>query len=173
MMMVLMIPMGKFSRLRPVQSVKHIVDQQGGLVIGVTSESVLAIAVETPSLTDTNGVSVGSTVSSIFLNVQVASTTAAALSNVYMAVYKNQGGNVAPINPQAVGQVDNRRLVFHQEMIMVEKKVDGIPRTLFKGVIRIPRGYRRFGFGDELIITLRAPGVTMDFCIQTIYKEFR
>ncbi len=165
--------MTRFSRLRPVQSLKHIKDIQGGLVIGTVSQNTLVIAKDAPVLANASDVQTGSTVSSIFLNVQVYATSTAALANVYMAVYKSPGGNINTIDPQTVGVDDDKRYVIHQEMTMVEKNTTGIPRTLFKGVIRIPRGYKRFGYNDVLVIVLKSPGVTMDFCVQCIYKEFR
>lgn len=165
--------MSRLTRLRPVQSIKHIVDVQGGLLVNTTVVNTLVNVVDTPSVGTTNGVLAGSSVNSIFLNVQVAATSTAALANVYMAVYKNPGGNIATVDPQIVGGNDNKRYVIHQEMLMTEKNTTAIPRTLFKGVIRLPRGMKRFTYGDKLEITLKSPGTTYDFCYQTIYKEFR
>ncbi len=165
--------MGKFTRLRPVQSLKHIVDIQGGLTIGANTLNDLVVAKDAPVLGNPAEVQTGSTVGSIFLNVQVSATSTAALANVYMAIYKSPGDNLSAINPTNTGINDSKRFVIHQEMIMTEKNTTAIPRTLFKGVINIPRSYKRFGYNDALIIVLRSPGVTMDFCFQCIYKEFR
>ncbi len=165
--------MPRFTRLRPVRSLKHIIDQQGGLTAGTTSVNLIVSATDTPVLTDVDGVETGATVGSIFLNVQVAAIGTAALANVYMAVYKDPGGNVGTINPSSIGSSDNKKFVIHQEMIMTEKNTTAIPRTLFKGVIRIPRGYKRFGYNDQLKISLNSPGVDYEFCYQAIYKEFR
>ncbi len=165
--------MARFTRLRPVRSIKHIFDKQGSLGIGTTVIEDLVTATDTPTLADIDGVETGATVGSIFLNVQVAATTAAALANVYFAVYKDPGGAIGTLSPQTLGSDDNKKQVIHQEMLMVERRVDGIARTLFKGVIRIPRGYKRFGYNDKLRLALKAPGVTMDYCVQCIYKEFR
>ncbi len=158
-------------RLRPVHSIKHIVDTQGGLVAGTKQDIVLVVANDDPTSTG-NQVETGATVSSIFLNVQVASTGSAALANVYMYVMKNPGNNMAEVDGNVVGASDIKKFVIHQEMTMSEKNATGIPRTLFKGVIRIPRGYKRFGVDDRLILSLFAPGVNFDFCAQTIYKSF-
>ncbi len=165
--------MPRFTRLRPVQSLKHIVDTQGGLTVGTVAVNTLVKSVDAPALANAEQVQTGSTVGSIFLNVQVASTSTAALSNVYMAVYKNPSNTVGTIDPQTVGTNEDKRFVIHQEMIMTEKNTTAIPRTLFKGVIRIPRGYKRFGYSDQLKITLKSPGITYDFCFQCIFKEFR
>ncbi len=165
--------MARFSRLHPVKSVKHIVDKQGGLLVNTVVAEEPIVSVEAPVLATTKQVETACTVSSVFLNVQVAATSTAALANVYMAVYKNPGGSISNIDPASVGTSDNKRFVIHQEMIMTEKNTTAIPRTLFKGVIRIPRGYKRFAVNDKLMMTLKSPGVTMDYCFQMIFKEFR
>ncbi len=162
----------RHSSLRPVHTLKHIIDIQGGLVIATGSVNDLVVAVAAPDVQATaNVVEEGSTVNAIFLNIQVAASSTAALANVYMYVVKNGGNQLALVNANAVGLSAIRKYVIHQEMIMTEKNTTAIPRTLFKGVIRIPRGYKRFGLDDKLQVVLFSPGVTMDFCIQCIYKE--
>jgi len=172
-MMVQTILMGRFTRLRPVNSIKHVVDKQGGLVLNVKTDETLILSVDAPTVANTPQVVTGSTVGSIFLNVQVAASSTAALANVYMYVLKNPGGNLTEVNANVVGGSDIKKFVIHQEMIMTEKNTTAIPRTLFKGVIRIPPRMKRFGTNDSLILSLFAPGVNFDYCVQCIYKEFR
>ncbi len=165
--------MSRFTRLRPVQSLKHIVDKQGGLLVNTTVFENLVEAKDAPTLANVSEVQTGATVSALFLNVQVAASSTSALANVYLAVYKNPGGNLAALDPQSTGDSDDKRFIIHQEMIMTEKNTTAIPRTLYKGVLVIPRGYKRMGYNDRLIVALKSPGVTMDYCVQCIYKEFR
>ncbi len=162
------------NRLIRVNTLKHVVDTQGGLVAGTQSENILADAVDSPVATSNpQQIEVTSSVASIFLNVQVAATGTAALANVYMFVAKNPGDNVTMPQANAVGISDNRKHVIHQEMIMTEKNTTAIPRSLFKGVIKIPRHMQRFGVDDSLQLYLLAPGVNFDFCFQCIYKEIK
>ncbi len=167
--------MGRYSnRLRPVNSIKHIVDIQGGLIVNTQVDEELIVAVDsTVSTSNPFHVEKGCTVSSLFLNVQVAATSTSALANVYMAVMKSPGDNISVPQVNTIGTSDERRFVIHQEMIMTEKNTTAIPRTLFKGVIKIPRGYKRFGIKDKLYLSLKSPGVSYDYCIQAIYKEFK
>ena len=161
--------------LRPVNRIKHVIDIQGGLVLGTTTFEVLIKAVETPALASTTEVLNGSTVNGIYLDVEVNRTGTAGetLANVYLAVYKNPGGNLSAITPNTVGANDNKRFVIHQEMVMMEGQSASNPRTLFKGVIVIPRGYKRFGINDTLLLALLSPGSTTNYCVQAHYKEFR
>ncbi len=115
----------------------------------------------------------GSIVNGIFLVVEAVATSSAALSNLYMSVEKNPGANLTFPAPNVVGQDDNKKYVIHQEMVMLQRQTNSNPRTVFKGVIVIPRGYRRFGPNDKLEMQLLAPGINFDYCIQSHYKEFR
>ncbi len=162
--------------LHPVSTVKHVVDIQGGLVIATQANNDLVLGVSSPALGNVAEVVNGSHVRSIFLNVQVAGSSTAALSNVYMILYGNPGSNIAAGQiPDAnqVGSNDFKKQVFHQEMIMTEKNTTAFPRTLFRGVLKIPRKFQRIGIADKISLQLFAPGTTYDFCFQCIYKEIR
>ncbi len=161
------------TRLRPVKSYKHIIDTQGGLIANGQQNFNLIKAVDGPILANREEVDVASTVSSIYLKVEVYATSTASLANCYMAVMKNPGGNLTPPSTNGIGITDEKKFVIHQEMVMMEKNTTGNPRTLFRGVIRIPRGYKRFGQADLLQLSLKSIGTTADFCFQCIYKEFR
>ncbi len=159
--------------LRPVNRIKHVVDQQAGAVLGTAIDLILIETSDTPDIANTNEVETGSTVNGIYLKVEVYATTAGALANAYMYVFKNPGNNLAFPDPNVVGSDDNKKFVIHQEMVMLQKVVNSNPRTLFNGVIAIPRGYRRNGPSDRLTVRVFSPGVNLDVCIQCHYKEFR
>ncbi len=167
---------GRFRRganIRPVNSQKHVVDIQGGAVAGTQVNNLLIDSVNTPVLaTNPQQVRIGSIVNWIYLNVQAYATTAGALANAYMVIMKSPGNAIGTPQANIVGTSDAMKQVIHQEMVMMEKSINGNPRTLFEGVLRIPRGYRRFGHDDALNIGVFSPGVNIDFCIQCIYKEY-
>ncbi len=168
--------------MRPVVSLKHVVDANGGLTgAGVSTIDLISTVDAAPDTGSPNQNIVGSRVSSIFLNVQVIQKVAAGgVDNIYMYVYKNPGGDVGGPPVDAVGASDDRKRVIHQEMVMTGTNLttnNSIPKTLFKGVILIPRGLRRNGDADklQLVIGHRTGEVTQqsNFCVQCIYKEFR
>ncbi len=161
------------NRLRPVNRIKHVVDVQFAGVAGTQDALTLAAAIDTPTLADTDGVETGSTINGIYLKVEALATSSAALSNFYMMVVKNPGGNVTFPNANAVGASDNKRFVIHQEMIMFQQQTNSNPRTVFNGVIILPRGYRRFAPNDTLRLFTLSPGVNTNQCVQCHYKEFR
>ncbi len=162
--------------IRPIQRIKHIVDNSATLTAGTTLVNVLAEATDTPTLAVTNSVSVGSKINGIFLNVQMTGNEADAgqIPNVYMIIYKNPGGLItSSINPTSTGDDNNKKLIIHQEMVMNENSATGTPRSLFKGVIVIPKGMRRFGSGDSLDMATRSTAQNITLCSQAIYKEFK
>ncbi len=161
------------NRLRPVNRIKHVVDAQGGLVAGTAFGVVLIESKDSPVLANTAEVLTGSTVNGIYLKVEMNSTSAGALANAYLIVYKSPGGTIPAIAPNLVGTNDNKRFVIHQEMVMFQQVTNSNPRTIFNGVIAIPRGYRRMGPNDVLFLRMLAPGTSVNFCVQVHYKEFR
>ncbi len=175
---VLQVNMPRFQRgmgLRPVQRIKHVIDRQLGIVLGAQSATVLVQATDTPTLADTDGVITGAKVHGIYLKVEVSTTTGTGLANCYMAIMKNPGGNLTAPSANTIGGSDNKKYIIHQEMVMMQKfdAVAANPRILFNGVIKIPRGYSRFGPNDQLLLLVLSPGANIDLCIQCHYKEFR
>ncbi len=161
------------NRLRPINRIKHVRDIQAATNAGTTDTQTLINTTDTPILANSADVETGCTINGIFLVIEVVATSSAALSNVYLSIQKNPGGNLTFQAPNVIGTDDNKRYVIHQEMAMLQKQTNSNPRTLFKGVIVIPRGYRRMGPNDTLTLQILAPGVNIDYCIQAHYKEFR
>ncbi len=171
-------PFRRFNRgmgLRPVNRIKHVRDSQGATAAGTQVEESIIIAVDAPVIGNTFEVQTGSTINGIYLKVEITNTQAApqSLPNCYLAIMKNPGFNLNPPQANAVGVSDDKRYVIHQEMIMFQKQENSNPRTLFNGVIKIPRGYKRFGPNDRLQILILSPGVSFEYCWQAHYKEFR
>ncbi len=162
--------------LRPVQRIKHVVDSQDGVTLGTQLNKTIVTASDTPDLASVTEVQTGSKIYGIYIKAEVSATSGTALANVYFIVFKNPGGNLGTPQGNAVGSNDNKRYVIHQEMIMMQKfdaDVAANPRVLFNGVVKIPRGYSRFGPNDLLQIGVISPGANIDLCIQSHYKEFR
>ncbi len=165
-------------RLRPVHSLKHIVDTATSAVLAVISEVPVITAVASPSLASVTQINQGSTVNAIYLNIQVLATNVfAGVPRIYFAVMKKPGGGLTNPNPNAAGASDNKKFIIHQEMLMVANAADsGFPRTVFTGVIKIPPRLKRFGYNDELVVLFQngvgeTTGIN-NVCVQCIYKEF-
>jgi len=173
--------MGRALALRPITSIKHVVDTNGGITGAIQSITDVMRAIDNPDyLTNPNDINTGAVMKWIFLNVQIIQKVAAGgVDNIYLAVYKNVGNNTALLaNGDAIGASDRKRFVIHQEMVMtgnVLTAAAAVPKTLFKGVLRIPKSLQRFGLEDRLqvIISHRTGEASQqsNFCLQCIYKE--
>ncbi len=162
------------SSIRPVHRIKHVVDKQGATAAGTVDVTNLVQSVDAPTIAGTAQVETGSTVNGLYLHVEVVNTgTAGVLGNAYLAIAKNPGGNLTIPNPNLVGPDDNKKYVIHQEMVMLQMVDNSNPRTLFNGVIVIPRGYRRMAINDLIQLQIFSPGIELTFCLQCHYKEFR
>lgn len=165
------------SQIRPVHAIKHVIDNSAGNVAaGTNINVVLAKAADNPdALTNLEEIAVRARVNGIFLVVEVSCDQAVTteIPNCYMIIYKSPAGVVPAIVPNSVGTVANKRFVIHQEMVMLDGKAVGNPRTLFKGVIAIPKSFRTFADGDQLQLRISAPTVSFNYCVQCIYKEYR
>ncbi len=160
--------------LRPINRIKHVVDQQFVTPGGTALDHTIAFASNTPDLTTAAEVETGSTIRSFFQTIEVNNTsTAGILANAYAMWFKNPGGNLTFPNPNAVGIDDNKKYVFHQEMIMLQMQDNSNPRTLFKGVMRIPRHMQRMAPNDLIQVRIFSPGIEITGCIQDHYKELR
>ncbi len=161
--------------LRPVHRIKHVVDQQGGLTAGSGTNVVLIDTVDAPVLTNRAECETGSKVNGVFLVLEVTrvGTTSDVLANVYMAVNKNPGQGITFAEANAIGVSAFKKYTIHQEMVMLQGTNAGNPRTVFKGVVRIPKGYIRNGPLDRLQVRIFSAGVAVNWCLQCHYKEFR
>ncbi len=163
--------------LRPINRIKHVVDSSATLAKATDFGITVAVATDTPTLADTDGVETGAKINGFYLRVEVASNDPIDLGtipNVYMIFAKIPGGNITLPSANAVGPDDNKRFVIHQEMSMIENKGQGSnPRTLFNGVIVVPKGMRRMGPKDQWKVNFISPVLDIVVCIQCHYKEFR
>ncbi len=163
--------------LRPINRIKHVVDNSATVAAAAEGLFVIATAVDAPTLANTTGVETGSTLNGFYIRFEAASNEAidlGAIPNFYLMIAKNPGGNVNLPAPNAVGADDNKRFVIHQEMTMIENKGQGSnARTVFNGVVVVPKSMRRMAPNDVWTVTSLCPALDTAQCIQIHYKEFR
>ncbi len=160
--------------LRPINRIKHVTDLQFAVALDTNQDNVIATTVDAPTLAATSQVETGSTINGFFITAEVVNTgTTGVLANCYFMLFKNPGSNLTFPKPNVVGGSDNKKYVIHQEMIMLQMIDNSNPRTIFKGVIKVPKHLRRNGPDDEWVVRIFSPGVEITGCIQSHYKEFR
>ncbi len=169
--------LARFNRgmaLRPIHRIKHVIDAEGAITDTQSVVDLIA-SVDAPLLTSPTHCETGSKVNGLYLKVELNRTSGTGRSNAYLAIFKNPGGVLVAPAADAVGISVLKKYVIHQEMVMLGDFVENMPRVLFNGVIKIPKGYIRNGPGDKIQVNLKMGGnsVTGDFCLQSHYKEFR
>ncbi len=171
--------MARYSRmmaLHPVNRIKHVIDGSATLAKATALTLNLIKAVDAPVIGNTAEVQTGSKVNGIYLRVEVASNeteVVGAIPNVYLAVMKRPSNS--PVAPaiNAVGASVNKKFIIHQEMLMIENSKGGNTKTIFNGVIKIPKVYLRNGPDDRLNLIILSPSIDIVVCFQCHYKEFR
>ncbi len=163
--------------LRPVHRIKHVIDSSGTITKAMVGGFTIAIAKDAPVLANIQEVETGSKINGFYIRFEVASNDpidVGAIPNIYFMLSKNPGDNLTMPNANVVGASENKRFVIHQEMSMIENKGQGSnPRTLFNGVIVVPKGMRRMGPGDVWKVNTFSPALDTAQCVQAHYKEFR
>ena len=162
--------------LRPIHRIKHVIDSASTVAAAAVLNIPLIKTVDAPVIGNTNDVETGSKVNGIYLRVEVASNdepVVGGIPNVYMAIFKNPGNLLTFPPPNAVGVSAGKKYCIHQEMVMIQNLRGGNSKTLFNGVIAIPRGYIRNGPLDELEAHFLSPQLDIAVCLQAHYKEFR
>ncbi len=172
------------SRLRPIDSVKHIVETSGILAAGTNTVGLNLLAgVDAYSLADTNGVPTGAKVFSMYLSVFIIAEGGEVANEVPLVdwyiihspgnVFTGFSASQLP-TPGSTGDHINKRQIIHTEKGLTgggEISLAGLP-MIFKGVIRFPKGKQRVGQADSWKLCMRA-NFASKFCIQAIYKHYK
>ncbi len=156
--------------LRPINSVKNIVDATFlGVAAATNTEVQVAATVNDYTGANPKDVPIGAKVSSIYLFVQMLPATGTA--NVDFYVMKRPTGVGTP-NPGATGGDNARRFILHEEKGIPGNAADGAYPLTFKGVIKIPRGRQRMAEGDQILIMARGADI-YNMCLKCIYKFYQ
>ncbi len=157
--------------LRPINSVKNILDTTQLSVAAATTTTVVVAATVNDYAGGATDVPIGAKISSIYLFVQILPT--AGTANVDWYIWKRPGSVTTngPV-PGATGGSVDRKWIMHEEKGLPGNAADGAYPLTFKGVIRIPRGRQRMGESDSIRIQIRGADIH-NFCIKAIYKFYQ
>ena len=170
--------------MQPIISTKNVVETSGIIAAGTdTVIENVSVGVESATLAATESVERGSKVNGFFLSIFFYTEGGEVANEVPLIdwyVIKDQGGAMGTTfdanhlpTPGAQGGHVNKRYVFHTEKGLAgggDASLAGVP-MVFKGVIAIPRGYRKHNQNDAIRVCARANFATK-FCIQAIYKWY-
>ncbi len=163
--------MMRHSNLRPINSVKNIVD---GVFLGVTAGTNTDVQL-VDTVNDYTGltgtVPIGAKVSSIYLFVQIISADSG-VANSDWFIIKDPADALTIPTPGATGGSNVRKFILHEEKGIPGNALDGAYPLTFKGVIKIPRGYQRCGEDDRIVLRMRSAD-QYNACVKAIYKFYK
>ncbi len=173
---LVIMPFRRGNALRPVNSIKHILDADGTLLNDGTS--VFVPILDTKAALDAvfvpGDVRIGEKVNGIFLSIFIIGATGAPIgASVNWYIIKQHAQQVTFPDPDNTGVSALRNQIFHEEKGLAGSG-DGTAMA-FKGVIAIPRGMRRMREGDKLFIALQVNAAATgdaNFCVKAIYKSY-
>ncbi len=163
--------------LRPVNSVKKVVDVEAGLTASTVSTNNVVNSLAAAAWIDAadSNVPQYSNIYGIFLSLYVTLDGApdASVPIVDWYISKNPGDNLTMPEPGATGGNDNRRWIIHEGKGLLSFDTIGQPRQLFEGVVVIPKKMQRFSLDDTLQIRILTENHNGFFCLKAIYKFYR
>ncbi len=174
------------SGIYPVDATKNVIDKSS--IIAATTNTVLvtvAHAVNSASLATDNEVTRSSTINGLYLSLFIYSEGGEVANEVPLAdwyIIKDSADHMGTAGfaatglptPGATGTHENKRYIFHTEKGLAgggDASLSGVP-MVFKGVIGIPRGFRRMAMGDKITIAIRT-NFASKVCVQCIYKWYK
>ncbi len=168
-----------------INSTKNVVETSTILAAGTNTRlMIIATAVENAALATAQQVDKGSKIHSIYLSVFAIAEGGEVANEVPLVdwyVLKDNADAMGTTfdaahlpTPGATGVHENKRFIFHTEKGLAgggDTSLSGVP-MIFKGVLRIPRGFQTMRMGDVLGLYARANFATK-ICVQSIYKYYR
>ncbi len=163
---------GRGLALRPINSVKNIVDSTNlGVVAATVTDITLVDAVNDYSGASAT-VPIGCKVSSIYLFQQIISADSG-VANADWYIWKGPNAVAAAMPvPGATGGHALRKYILHEEKGIPGNALDGAYPLTFKGVIKIPRGRQRMAEADKVILKIRSADL-YNACTKAIYKFYQ
>ncbi len=160
-----------------INSVKHVIDAEGTLTGGVSATVPLGVAVPVRSDPfNPQDIVLGETINAMFISVFMIGTSGGGnQASINWFIWKQRTGQIGSNLPEPgdTGISNVRNQIFHEEKGLAGSQ-DGTPMA-FKGVIIIPKGFRRTREGDAFQIRLKSASQGANdtsFCVKAIYKSF-
>ncbi len=155
--------------LRPINSVKNIVDQTSlAVAAGVTTSWLVGQTVNAYAGA-VSDIPIGAKVHSVYCFIQVQPQAAQGVCDFYFV--KRPAGVVLPV-PAVTGGDPARKYILHEEKGIPGIFNNGASPLTFRGVIRIPKGRQRMAEGDDIRVQIRC-STAHDACAKFIYKFYQ
>ncbi len=155
-----------------INSIKNVVDDKDST--GTTTLTMnIALAKISPSNLNPTEVSIGSIIKAVWVSLDVCGLAATGvLQKTGIYILKNEGANLTPPNPFAVGSSNEKKFIFKQWQFMTMRNQDGNNPNHWEGWIKIPRKFQRMGTDDVLTMAFATDTAAGHISSQYIYKWY-
>ncbi len=158
-----------------VNSRKNVVSAFTALTADTNGTLAIATAQDNPTLAVTSDVQFGCKIKAIWVEFWTYATQdvgEGVTTGLDVYIIKNPGSNLTNPTPGTVGSSNEKKFVFRTWKGLIGQRTDGSPPYNFRGWIKIPRIYQRFGANDVLSFVFRSTGSNIIMCTNFIYKYY-
>ncbi len=161
--------------LRPVDSVKNIVQNVAITAAAATTTFVLVTAGDTAALATSNQVKRGCRINTVYLEVWLYGNAVAGVNSpITWAIQKSPGNSIASVQPSAAGVDADKKWVMAMGKGLVGASGNGQPGYLIRGWFSIPKKWRRFDSSDQLRLLIENNTANdLNVCQLCIYKWYQ
>lgn len=160
--------------LRPIHSIKNIVNDL--LIVGAntTNLQTVANAVNSATLGNQREVTRGSTINQVYIEMWLYGNAVAGVnSRIAWGLFKNDAGVMVPPNPSSAGTAALKKQYFAMGTGLVGSQANGQPGYLIRGWFKIPKGYRKMRSDDIISMVVRNDTANdVNLCSVFIYKWY-
>ncbi len=163
--------------MRPVKSEKHETTWSNLGENASTVKNVKLIVTAAGEPTTGNQVETGSTVRSVYVEMNLNGVDNSGTVQVFhWMIYKSPSGVFAIQDPTTYDDKRKRHTLKRGMEMLPEIPIGsgGTVQTKRIFVVKIPKGYSRWGEGDELVLSYKSTSSSgVNFCGISIFKEFK
>ncbi len=155
-----------------IKSVKNVKNDVAGLGAATNLVTTIVNTLDNPATTTDNQVERGCKIFKIWMEWWYYGLSTGNTNDIIDAyIIKNPGNNLTVPNPGTVGTSNEKKFVIKIWKGLAGTKTTGGYPYQWKGWIKIPKVYQRFGIDDRLAFVIRSP-TTGNSCTNFVYKWF-
>jgi len=166
---------GNRSQLRPINSVKNIVQEISAVAAAAQATTVIAQAVDAPTLAATTEVEKACRINQIYIEVWIYGAAADNVNSpITWMLFQNPSNAFTTPAPSTVGASDLKRYVIAMGKGLVGNQAVGNPPYLIRGWFAVPKVRRRMGQDDTInFVLINNTAGVINTCKLFIYKWYK
>ncbi len=170
--------MARFRKmLAPINSIKHYVQFENSVGADASRRSlpVVHAVLDTVGVSAASDVVEGAIIKAVYIELWFKGNAAAGTEDKFQMAIEKVPAGAAPLsftdmNTLAAYQ-NKKNVLYFTQGVVGDLTVQAIP--VYRGWLMLPKGKQRFGFDDDLTISISTTGATANTCGFSTYKEYK